>query len=177
MGGQQAPEVGQWLESLMRRHERPLTRYAARITGDVERARDVVQETFLRLLSANHPGDDHLAQWLFTVCRNRALDVARKEHRMSPLTEAQARSQSSREAAPPAAAQRRETLGRTLQALQALPPNQQEVVRLKFQNGFSYRQIAAITGLSASNVGFLIHTAIRTIRQKLQAATGPAGGA
>ena len=30
--------------------------------------------------------DGHLAQWLFTVCRNRALDVRQKESRMQPLS-------------------------------------------------------------------------------------------
>ena len=41
-----------------------------------------------------------------------------------------------------------------------LPPNQQEVVRLKFQNGFSYQEISRITSLSVGNVGF-IFTSLR----------------
>ncbi len=38
-----------WIRQALERHERPLVHYAARLIGDVERARDVVQETFLRL--------------------------------------------------------------------------------------------------------------------------------
>lgn len=56
-----------------------------------------------------------------------------------------------------------------LALLKTLTPNQQEVVRLKFQNGFSYREISAITGLSESNVGYLLHIAIRKIRERLAA--------
>jgi len=47
-----------------------------------------------------------------------------------------------------------------------LTPHQQEVIRLKFQNGFSYREISRITSLSSGNVGFLIHTAITTLRRE-----------
>ena len=50
------------------------------LTGDLERARDVVQETFLRL-AVQQPSsvDGHLAEWLYRVCRQRALDVCRKD--------------------------------------------------------------------------------------------------
>ena len=36
-----------WLEGTLNRFRGPLMRYAARITGDLDLARDVVQETFL----------------------------------------------------------------------------------------------------------------------------------
>jgi RNA polymerase sigma-70 factor (ECF subfamily) len=48
-----------------------------------------------------------------------------------------------------------------------LPDNQQEVIRLKVQNGLSYREISEVTGLSVSNVGFLLHKGIKTIREKM----------
>lgn len=157
------------------RYEGPLTRYAARITGDADRARDVVQETFLRLWKAGPAGPDHLPEWLFTVCRNRALDVRRKEKRMNMMTDAQTVAVADAGAAPPALAERRETARTALELLAAMPENQQEVVRLKFAHGFTYRQIAGITGLSATNVGFLIHKAIAALREKLIAPAGAAG--
>ncbi|HUT00839.1 MAG TPA: sigma-70 family RNA polymerase sigma factor [Phycisphaerae bacterium] len=161
----------EWFRSVLAAQEGPLLRYAGRILGDVERARDVVQETFLRLLkSGKGPGDNHVPEWLFTVCRNRALDVCRKERRMTYLGEHAESVQPSREPAPPAEADRQEQVGHVTAALRSLPQRQQEVLRLKFQNGFSYKQIAGITGLSASNVGFLIHTGIGTLRRRLKAA-------
>ncbi|OPX24008.1 MAG: hypothetical protein B1H04_03040 [Planctomycetales bacterium 4484_123] len=164
------------IEAVIGRYERPLMRYAARITGDLERARDIVQDTFLRFLSAGGPReDDRLGPWLFAVCRNRALDVLRKERRMSRLSEAQSDAQASGEPGPPVIAERREVLGSVMAALAELSEGQQEVIRLKFQNGFSYRQIAEITGLSVGNVGFLIHTALNAIRRKLRASPGSTG--
>ena len=62
-----------------------------------------------------------------------------------------------------------------LRVLATLPMNQQEVVRLKFQAGLSYREISYITGLSVSNVGFLLHTALARLREHATAdeATAP----
>ena len=54
-----------------------------------------------------------------------------------------------------------------LQILADLPDNQQEVVRLKFQDNLSYRDIAEVTGLSVSNVGYLLHMAVKRLREQL----------
>ena len=51
--------------------------------------------------------------------------------------------------------------------LSALPAKQQEVIRLKFQQHLSYREIARCTKLSESNVGWLIHTGIKTLREQM----------
>ena len=69
-------------------------------------------------------------------------------------------------AEPDQQAQQRETFGRVAQAVHGLPPNQQDVLRLKFQHGFAYKQIARITGLSVSNVGYLLHVAVGTLRRE-----------
>jgi len=65
-----------WIVAALERYESHLVRYANWILGDAERAREVVQETFLRLCKEK-PGQvgSHLAQWLFTVCRNLAFDI------------------------------------------------------------------------------------------------------
>ena len=158
------------LREAVERHESALLRYTARIVGDADRARDVVQDAFLRLWESDRPpADGHVVEWLFTVCRNRAIDLRRKDRRMNPLTDGALASQPGGEATPAAAAERNETQGRLLDLLDALPDAQQEAVRLKFQNGFTYRQIAGITGKSVSNVGFLLHTAIAALRRKLDA--------
>jgi len=98
--------------------------------------------------------DGHLAEWLFTVCRNRAHDLQRREHRMKPLDDIELAAQPSREHSPAAQAEQNESAGHARQFLNHLPPNQQEVVRLKFQNGLSYKEIAGVTNLSVTNVGF-----------------------
>ncbi len=157
------------MSDILDEYEGPLLRFAARITGDVDRARDVVQETLLKLCQ-RPPQADHVAQWLFTVCRNGALDVCRKEQRMKPLTEQDAQARPADTATPHEAAEQAEEASQVSAALADLPANQQEVLRLKFQSDFSYKQIAGITGLSVTNVGFLIHTGIKKLRTQFQAA-------
>lgn len=89
---------------------------------------------------------------------------------MTQLSDQGERFQVSRTPAPPAVAEQREALGEVTRALASLPPNQQEVLRLKFQNDFTYRQIAGITGLSVSHVGVLIHKGLTTLRKQFKAA-------
>jgi len=155
-----------WIVAALDRYESHLVRYANWILGDVERAREVVQETFLRLCREQPSRiENHLGQWLFTVCRNLAFDVRKKETRMTPLTEPDLmRSVSDK---PGASLEREETMSQIVRLMETLPKNQREVLRLKFQSDLSYKEISEITQLSVTNVGFLIHTAIKTLRKQL----------
>ena len=62
--------------------------------------------------------------------------------------------------------EQKEASGFLLKIVATLPPRQQEVIQLKFQNDLTYQQIAEITKTSANNVGVLIHTALKTLRQR-----------
>jgi RNA polymerase sigma-70 factor (ECF subfamily) len=143
-------------------------RYALRITRDLETARDVVQETLLRACREDQTTlEGHLAPWLFRVCRSRALDAHRKEQRMSIATDLDLQTLPASHD-PPDALAAQETNSRILVLLESLPANQQEVIRLKFQNNLSYREIAEVTGLSISNVGVQLHNGLKQLRQKLK---------
>ena len=179
------------LAALLDRYERPLVRYAQSVVGDLESARDVVQDTFIRLAhemskartipspaEPASPADDaaeptpppgpwtedakHVEAWLFTVCRHRAIDHQRKFSRIvaMPLPEDRA----DPEPSPAAQAESRDTEQSLLGLLVHLSPNQQEVIRLKFQNDLSYKEIADLTQLSVTNVGFLLHTGLKKLR-------------
>lgn len=160
-----------FVQSAVEHHRAPLLRYAARLLhGDVDRAQDVVQDVFVRLM-AQEPASvaGHEAEWLFTVCRNRALDYLRKEGRVRLFEEGQAERISAPEPRPGSGVERAETHAAVLRLLEKLPANQQEVVRLKFQNGFSYKEISRITSLSVTNVGFILHTALARLRKEMSA--------
>lgn len=157
-----------WVREALDRFERPLLSYASRLMRDPERARDVVQDVFLKLCVAERANvEPHLAEWLFTVCRNRATDVLRKEGRMGHLSDDRQGEQPGRDPAPAELLERQEEAALVLKMLDDLPAGQQEVIRLKFQNGFSYKEISHISGYSVSNVGFMIHTGLKTIRGRL----------
>jgi RNA polymerase sigma factor (sigma-70 family) len=188
------------LRGLLDRYERPLIRYAQSIVGDLESARDVVQDTFIRYVRAvaddnggekpmpaaqttpenaspDSPGGPasldpkdakHVEAWLFTVTRNRALDHVRKHSRIiaMPLPE----DRQSEERSPDEALASRDAAAWLLKLLDELTPNQREVIRLKFQNDLSYQEISEITGLSVTNVGFLLHVGLKKLRNILREA-------
>lgn len=161
-----------WVCDVVARFEGPLLLYAQRVLGlaELSRARDVVQETFLRLCRT--PRDQveaHLAPWLYTVCRRAALDVKRKEKRMTLISDDAAASLpdgASRAGDPAASAERADDAAQVLRLLDRLPPNQKECIVLKFGHGLTYKEIAHVTGHSVSNVGVLIHTGLKTVRQR-----------
>ncbi len=182
------PAKREWIRTALAEHERSLTVYVARLLGDEDRARDVVQDAFMKLWQADRATvEGHLAKWLYTVCRNRALDIRRKEHRMTTLDNQ--RMEMSAAEAPGGRAGDAEDGGDAgdagaqgiagmLAAVAGLSARQQEVVRLKFQGELSYREIAEVMDTTVNNVGVLLHTAIRTIRCRMtQAADADASGA
>ena len=154
-------------------HESALVRYARHFVRDLEQARDVVQDTFLQLCRQEAiPGDgeersgDRLAAWLYRVCRNRAIDVSRKEGRMKSATSTALESTHDAGASPGESAVHNETVQQVARQVKELPERQQEILKLKFEGGLSYAEIAAVTGLTSTNVGFILHTAISKLRAR-----------
>ena len=149
------------VESAQAEFEGPLTGYAAGLlAGGWERARDVVQDTFIKL----HRQDPERPDACHTVCRNRAIDVLRKENPMMTSAGEAFEKLDAAEPIPSDAMERKERFEEVIRFLERLPENQREVIRLKFQGDLSYKEIAEVTGLSVSNVGFLIHTGIKRLR-------------
>jgi RNA polymerase sigma-70 factor (ECF subfamily) len=163
----------EWIVAAARRFERPLLAYVRRLLGDPHRGQDIVQDAFLQLCRQSRAEiEPRLAAWLFAVCRRRVVDVLRKENRMTSLS-----------ADPPAASngpaevlEVSDTARAVLARLARLPANQQEAVRLKFLQQFSYREIAGVMGLSESHVGVLLHTALTTLRRSFAEPETKTGG-
>ena len=157
-----------FVEQALAVHEAALMAYATTILNDLDRARDVVQETFIRLC-AQDPGklETGLKSWLFTVCRNRALDVLRKDKRSQPLGDLRWKKFAGTGLQPDEQADRQERLLQITGVLDRLSANQREVITLKFQQDLSYREIHEITGLSMGNIGFLIHAGLKRLREIL----------
>lgn len=167
----QATSGESWADSVraaVRRFEAPLMLYALRLLKHPEEAQDIVQETFLRLCAQNPAAlEGRLSVWLFSVCRNLCMDARRKRVRTAAANRELTNRGGTTEPAPDQLSEQDESLSHALSVLETLSPNQQEVIRLKFQHGLSYREIAAVTRLSVTNVGFLIHTGVKKIREQV----------
>jgi len=157
-----------FVEDAIDQYESQLIGYATTLLHDVDRARDVVQDTFIRLCN-QEPEDvsEHLKTWLFTVCRNRAFDLLRKDKRIEPINEIRWKKTASPDNSPDHEIVARERYDEVMRHLDRLPENQRECILLKFQQGLSYHEIEKVTGLKQGNIGFLIHTGLKRVRATL----------
>jgi len=157
-----------WVRQALNDYERPLIQFAYRLTGNHETARDVVQDTFVKLCSAEPAKlNGRLAPWLFTVCRNRAYDVRKKSAREKAYGNGHTNALDS-SPAPNVYAERHESMRIVVETLTKLPKKQQDVFRLKFDHGMTYREIAAETGMGLATVSSHLHAAMKTIRAALE---------
>ena len=99
------------------------------------------------------------------------MDIVKREKKMKNIDPGEIGKQST--SCP--VAERNEPDTTIMKIIKELPPAQQEVIRLKFQEGLKYREISRITDKTVSNVGFLIHAALKTIRSRVR--QFPQGGA
>ena len=159
----------EWLQEVVERWQGPLISMAMGITGDLDRAREVTQDTFLRLCRQNRAKvERRVASWLFTVCRNRALDVIRKDRRML-ADEGVYHAPDTRQESPAESLSREDSIEWVREFVQELKPRDREVVRLRFEHGMSYRAISSVMGISVGNVGFILHESLKKVRKRLVA--------
>jgi RNA polymerase sigma factor (sigma-70 family) len=178
------PNHRQWVLDALDQYEARLLRYAQRLLSGMDDARDVVQFVFLRLCDQTEDKiDNRLAQWLYTVCRNRVMDVLRANgrekangHAASRVAVCRAADHSKpglpyrqsqppdRESDPADLAEQADlhALLRTL--IDDLPTNQREALDL-WSDGFSYLQIASITKHSAGHIRVLVHRGLKALRE------------
>jgi len=64
-------------------------------------------------------------------------------------------------------AETQDRYSQVLASMQGLPEKQQEVLRLKFQHGLSYKEISQLTEDSIGNVGWLLHKALKSLKDRL----------
>jgi RNA polymerase sigma-70 factor, ECF subfamily len=173
------PDHRQSVLAALDQFEGRLLRYAQRLLGNLDDARDVVQFVFLRLCDET-PDEigDRLAQWLYTVCRNRALDVLRASGREGvgwapPTTESANGGQSppyqppSREVDPADSAEQAELHDLLRVLVEELPQSQREAIDL-WAEGFSYAEISRILACQEGNVRVLVHRGLKALREHPQ---------
>ncbi|MDR3459881.1 MAG: sigma-70 family RNA polymerase sigma factor [Verrucomicrobiae bacterium] len=161
------------IEELFSALESPLLAYALRYTGVRAQAEDVVQEAFMKL-HAQFESVEQPRPWLYRTVHNLALNQRRaagKTVSLEPVSENDdhsAPAEPADSALPPDAQMLRlEGIGLVRISLAALDERSRELVRLKFNDELSYKDIAARTGLTPGNVGFILHHALKTIAGEL----------
>ena len=160
------------IEQVFAALESPLLAYARRILGDFSAAEDIVQDAFMKL----HAQFQKVAApqaWLYRTVHNLAIDHQRRSNKIvlvnpsgddesSPVNDA-----ADSQPLPDEQIARWEGIGLVRLSVEMLDERSRELVRLKFNEGLSYKEIAARTGLSVGNVGYVLHHAIKAIATEL----------
>jgi len=152
--------------------ESPLLSYALRLLGERATAEDVVQEAFMKL-HAQFAEVREPRRWLYRTVHNLALNQRRQSGKIVPLEQpGDGNASASSECADPEPLPdeqivRWEGVGLVRLSLATLDERSREVVRLKFNEELSYKEISERTGLSTSHVGYLLHHALKAIAAEL----------
>ena len=165
--------------AIVDRYETPLLRYAGQLLGpDRDAAEEAVQEAFLRLhRQVRRHGIasiENLAGWLFRVAHNLAVTSLRKQKLDKNLREQAAAGALGDVAGGPEpmdaldALVRKEMCDRALAELQTLPEQHRQVILLRIIQGFSFREIGKIMGLSVSHVSYRLNQALREMSRRLK---------
>ena len=161
------------LGTFIGRYQDSMYRFVSRLLGDPNAAQDVVQQAFVQVI--RHPKKllkvECCHNWLLRVVRNLGIDHIRKSARQRRATETLQTltpPAAEKEVAHEAAVEKQELLDLVYQEMERLSPRHRELLLLRVQEKKSYREIAEITGLSATNVGFLLHQAMKTMTQRLR---------
>jgi RNA polymerase sigma factor (sigma-70 family) len=166
------------LEELFQALESPLLSYALRYLQDMAAAEDIIQEAFLRL-HAQFREVREPRRWLYRTVHNLALNHQRDNRKIVALAPQGDENQSPILDVPDTAPlpdeqiARWEGIGLVRLSLETLDERSRELVRLKFTEDLSYKEISARTGLTSGNVGYLLHHALKAIAAEL-AKTGVA---
>jgi len=161
-------------EAIVSEYEGRLLRYAARILRDYGAAQDVVQDTFIKLFrnwKEELTPSPNLSSWLYRVAHNAAVDLLRKRERRRLLHSKQAE-MSDRFSVPNRGAAFRgsaesDSAGTVLKTLSL---REQQLVILKIYEEKSYKEISQITGITVSNVGYILHHAMKKMAEEFKKA-------
>ena len=146
-----------------------LYRIALALVESPEDAEDILQEAYTKLWSKRDSLEavQQPEAFAVTIVRNLCLDFLRSPRansRSAPLEEVTLHCEDS----PERQVETRDQLRQVVRLIQELPPNQQQVIRLRGMEDCSMEEIAEITGFSPANVRTLLSRARKYIKGKLK---------
>lgn len=162
--------------TIVERHSRAVFRVAYRITGRIEDAEDVVQETFLRAYRQldRFEARANVGTWLHRIAANCAVDLLRGRPRreMSEDTETLERLSGNDEGgtipSPERAMLGAQIQERVTQALEQLTDMERAAFTLRHFEGLSIEEISRTLGLRTNATKHSIFRAVKKMRRELQ---------
>ena len=159
------------IEQVFAALESPLLAYARRLLGDFALAEDIVQEAFMKL----HTQFQKVLTpqpWLYRTVHNLAVDHQRRAKKIVLVGDSKDDDLPTNDAAdsqplPDEQIARWEGIGLVRLVLETLDARSRELIRLRFNEDLSYKEIAGRTGLTVGHVGYLLHHALKAMAVEL----------
>ena len=164
-----APPNAETIEELFAALESPLLNYALRLAGELSVAEDIVQEAFMKL-HAQFEQVREPRRWLYRAVHNLALNHRRDSGKIISLDskiEEEGNDAADPQPLPDEQIARLEGIGLVRLGMEALDERSREVLRLKFTENLSYKEISVRTGLKIGHVGYLLHHALKAMAEEL----------
>src|SRR5216684_2682777 len=175
-------EQDQQISEAIKRERPRLRNFIRRRVADQGDAEDILQDVFYELVEAYRMMKpvEQVTAWLFRVARNRITDLFRRKKREASRNEPTVVTDDgevlqlddllpSPDAGPEAAYARRVLSEELDAALDELPDEQREVFVAHELMGYSFKELAAQTGVSVNTLLSRKHNAILHLRERLQA--------
>lgn len=143
-------------------------RYRVRLAAEADDVTGRIFEAALGRFGQFDPSRGTAEAWLFGIARNALADWGRGRGRRAELPLEAAAEREDSGPRPEAAAEGAERREKLLDAVAGLDERSKDIVALKFSSGLNNREIAAMTGLSESNVGIIIYRAIKKMQASLE---------
>ncbi len=171
------------LERLLTRHEKQIFATCMRIVGDRETARDMAQDTMVRVIGAIDTFDERakFTTWMTRIAMNVCISHLRKQkHRKGPSLEATTGDGQmprslleSGEPEPGQSVELQEDLRRLAEAMRSLEPEQRAILTLRDVRGLDYRDIAQTMDLAIGTVKSRLFRARSALREAMEALSDP----
>jgi RNA polymerase sigma-70 factor (ECF subfamily) len=166
------PQAWATIEEVFAALESPLLAYARRLVGDFAAAEDVVQDAFMKLHSQFQQVRTP-QPWLYRTVHNLAVDHQRLASRIVLVDDRNSEDMPANDTAdsqpmPDEQIARWEGIGLVRLVLETLDARSRELIRLRFEEELSYKDIAESTGLTVGNVGYILHHALKAMALELE---------
>lgn len=159
------------LGELYDRHAAAALAVALRVTTDRQEAEDVVHDAFVvvwRKIARFDPERGSLRAWLMTIVRNRAIDRVRARRPAIEIEDADERSLLRTGPNPTwEQALQRTSAAEVRAALDSLPGEQRQAVELAYFEGYTYREVAQVTGVPPGTASGRMRLALAKLREVL----------
>jgi RNA polymerase sigma-70 factor (family 1) len=146
-----------------------LFRFASRLLGNEEEAKDIVQEVFIKVWNSRGQMDQvqNWEAWCMRITKNLALDRIRMQQRRATDRIQDGFEIRNENATPHESTEQRESMQRINQLIAQLPEKQRQVIHLRDIEGHSYQEICEILELDMSQVKVNLFRARNSVREKL----------